>query len=131
MRPDLFNPCLQPSDLEVVRSFEESGDWENLEVWIGLVWILEPPQDRINVEEAGQVTQMLFRNRPSALQAVHEWMLETLEDMDSLYPWHGDTFRTVRDQAKEEIERERSLWKLERAGITRMPGGVATGYNTR
>lgn len=113
MRPGLFDLCLLPSDLEAMRSFEELGDWEKLEVWIGLMWILELPEGGINVEEVGQVTRTLFRNRPSALRTVHEWALGASEDVDSLYSRHGDTFRTVCDQAREEIERERSLWKLE------------------
>lgn len=41
----LFGLCLGPSDFEIMRSFVETGDWEKLEVWIGLMWVLELPED--------------------------------------------------------------------------------------
>ena len=49
-QPGLFNLCLELSDLETMRSFEESGDWEKLEVLIGLIWILELPEGGVRAE---------------------------------------------------------------------------------
>ena len=40
-----------------MRSFEESGDWEKLEVGIGMMWILELPEDGIRAEEVEWATR--------------------------------------------------------------------------
>jgi len=46
------------------------GDWERLEVWVGMMWILEVPEDGIRVEEVEWATRTLFYNRPNALEMV-------------------------------------------------------------
>ena len=105
MQPGLFVLHFESSDLETMRIFEEAGDWERLEVWIGMMWVLELSEDVVQVEEVERATRALFRNRPSALRTVEGWMLAASEDDDSLYARHRDTFWKVCDQAKEEVER--------------------------
>lgn len=105
MQPGLFILHFESSDLETMRIFEEAGDWERLEVWIGMMWVLELPEDVVQVEEVERATRALFRNRPSALRTVEGWVLAASEDDDSLYARHRDTFWKVCDQAKEEVER--------------------------
>lgn len=106
IQPGLFSLELKPSDLETMRSFEEAGDWERLEVWIGMMWILELPGDGVHAGEVERATRTLFHNRPNALQVVEGWVLGASEDEDSLYARHEDTFRAVCDQTREEIMRE-------------------------
>lgn len=95
MQPGLFALSIDPSDLEIMKSFEEAGDWEKLEVWIGMMWILELPEDmvQVEVEEVKQVTQILFYKHPNALKTVEGWVLGVSEERDSLSTRHEDTSR--------------------------------------
>jgi len=108
MQPGLFPLHLKPSDLDTMKSFEEAGDWERLEVWVGMMWILELPEEGIEVEEVERATRTLFYKRPGAIQTVEEWVLGASEE-NSLYVQHGDVFRMVCIEARKEAERKRSL----------------------
>ena len=103
-QPGPFNLCLELSDLETMRSFEESGDWEKLEVLKGLVWILELPEDGVRVE-VERATRTLLSERPDALLTVEGWVLETSQN-DPLYVRHGGSFQEVSGEVKEEMERK-------------------------
>jgi len=108
MQPGLFPLHLKPSDLDTMKSFEEAEDWERLEVWVGMMWILELPEEGIEVEEVERATRTLFCKRPGAFQTVEEWVLGASEE-NSLYVQHGDIFRMVCDEARKEAGRKRSL----------------------
>ena len=97
-QPGLFNLCLELSDLETMRSFEESGDWKKLEVLIGLIWILELPKDGVRAE-VERATRTLLHEQPDALPTVKGWVLETSKN-DSLYVRYGDSFRTLSYQGR-------------------------------
>ena len=107
MQPGLNPLHVKSSDLDTMRSFEKKGDWKRLEVWIGMMWVLELPGGGIEVREVERATRTLFRERPGAFQTVEGWVLEASES-DSLYTQHGNIFRMVCDEARKEEERKRS-----------------------
>jgi hypothetical protein len=80
-----------PRDVEVMRLLEEAGDWERLEDWTVVVWLLSP-QDNL-MEDVKQVTLKLLLQRPSALAR-----FENLQ----LYSWNKDKLRQICDQARVE-----------------------------
>ena len=56
---------LEPRGLEVMRSLEEAGDWEKLEIWVAIGW--RSPRAE-SMGEVGRVTLKLLSQRPSALR---------------------------------------------------------------
>jgi len=67
---------------------------------------IEVLEDGMRVDEVEWATRRLFHNQPSALQMVKEWVLGVSEDKDSLYGLHGDTFRTLCEQARKGVKRD-------------------------
>jgi hypothetical protein len=60
-----ITPGLQ--SVEVMRSLEEAGDWERLEVWTVVVWqSLSQPMPAPTMEDVERVTLKLLSQRPSA-----------------------------------------------------------------
>ena len=84
-----------PRDVEVMRLLEEAGDWERLEDWTVVVWLLSP-QDNL-MEDVKQVILKLLLQRPSALAR-----FENLCRTDELYPWDKVKLRQICDQARAE-----------------------------
>ena len=62
----IFIPS-EPRDVEVMRSFEEAGDWEKLEVWLPIVWRSLPWGSFPSKREIVRATLGLLLLRPSAL----------------------------------------------------------------
>jgi hypothetical protein len=54
---------------------EAAKEWDKLECWLGVIWILWPLGcGRITVEDLEHVTFSLFCQQPSAIQRLKQWM---------------------------------------------------------
>jgi hypothetical protein len=84
-----------PRDVEMMRLLEEAGDWERLEDWTVVIWLLSP-QDNLK-EDVKQVTLKLLLQRPSALAR-----LENLYRTGPMYYRDKDKLQQICDQARAE-----------------------------
>ena len=62
---EAFYASFGPGSVEAMRTLEEAGDWEKLEVWMAVAWRSQLWPG--SIEEIGQVTLKLLSRRPSAL----------------------------------------------------------------
>jgi len=58
---------------QIMTSLEDAKDWEKLECWIGVAWALRH-LDSAEAEELKRVALLLFRQRPSAIRRLEQWM---------------------------------------------------------
>jgi hypothetical protein len=59
---------------QVVVSLLEAQEWEKLECWMGVVWMVWPPQTDVTTGDLEHVMVSLFRQRPGAVQKLTQWM---------------------------------------------------------
>jgi len=60
---------------QTAMSLKEAEEWDKLECWMGVVWILWPPEKGQTTEEdLGDVTLSLFHQQPGAIQRLEQWM---------------------------------------------------------
>ena len=56
-------------------SLKEAGEWDKLGYWIGIVWMLWPPDGGETTEEdLKQITLLLSHQQPGAIQKLEQWM---------------------------------------------------------
>ena len=65
---------------QVMVSLEEEQEWDILEYWVGLVWILQRPNIGGVPEDVKRVTLSLFRQRPDAIQKLEQWLRRSTAD---------------------------------------------------
>jgi len=59
----------------VMASLKEVGEWDKLECWIGIVWMLYPPEGgKTEEEELRHTTLSLFHKKPDAIHKLMQWM---------------------------------------------------------
>ena len=97
---------LSSRDVEVMRSIEEAGEWEKLDVWMMVVWGLRASSTSSHsMEEVERVTLELLLRRPSALPRFEE-----LCEQDPLQSPDQETLRRICDRAlAERLSPESSL----------------------
>lgn len=54
--------------LRVVESLESNLEWDKLEAWMGIVWMVWPPETASTIEKVRDVMLLLFRQRSGAIQ---------------------------------------------------------------
>ena len=54
--------------LRVVQSLESNLEWDKLEAWMGIVWMVWPPETASTIEKVRDVMLLLFRQRSGAIQ---------------------------------------------------------------
>ena len=64
----------------VMVSLEEEEEWDILEYWAGVVWILRRPKIGEVPEDVERVTLSLFRQRPDAIQKLEQWLRRSTAD---------------------------------------------------
>ena len=64
---------------QVMGSLLESQEWDKLECWIGVVWMVWPPEARETTEGIKCAMVSLFRCRPGAAQKLTRWMKQWSE----------------------------------------------------
>ena len=94
---------LQPGgmtwDPDITTTLESNQDWGKLECWMGIVWMLWPPETGITTEaDLRHVSLSLFRQRPGSVwklgwRLVERWREERPEGVP-------ESFRRVCDQAR-------------------------------
>jgi len=99
---------LWPSDVtynpQTMTSLVETQEWSKLECWIGIVWVLWPPEaDGITEEDLGRSTLLLFRQRPGAFGKLEQWMERWSQINDKNIP---DSFQRICEQAREVAQRD-------------------------
>ena len=83
---------------DVMRNLMDGQEWDKLESWMCLVWMIWPPEGgKTTGEGLESVTLSLFRQRPSAVQKlvwwVERWNKKCREDVPG-------SFRRICDQAR-------------------------------
>ena len=66
-----WRPAYSP---HVMRSLLEAREWDKLEYWLGVVWMLWPPETHETTEHVESVMVALFQHRPTAIQKLAQWM---------------------------------------------------------
>ena len=59
---------------QVIASLLEAREWDKLEPWLGVVWMLWPPETDEAAEDLERAMMLLFRRRPAAAQKLTKWM---------------------------------------------------------
>jgi hypothetical protein len=67
----LEDPVYSP---QVMASLLEAQEWERLECWMGVVWMVWPPRTNATIGDLEHVMVSLFHQRPGAVQKLTQWM---------------------------------------------------------
>jgi len=90
-------------DRRIVTFLAEAQEWRKLECWMGIVWVLWPPEDgRTMEEDLGRSILLLFRQRPDAFQKLEQWMERWSEIRNKNVP---ESFQRICKQAQEAAQR--------------------------
>ena len=85
---------------DIIASLEGNQDWDKLECWMGVVWMLWPLiSGKMKVEDLQRATLSLFRQRPGAIQKLRKWMGQRS-------PRTLETFQQICNQASPEAARQ-------------------------
>jgi len=86
-------------DPDITKNLESNREWEKLECWMGIVWMLWPPETGITTEaDLRCVSLSLYRQRPGSVwklgrRLVERWKEERPEGVP-------ESFRRICDQAR-------------------------------
>ena len=58
----------------VTSSLLENQEWDKLECWMAIVWVLWPPVTEDVAEDLKQEMEVLFHKKPSAVQKLTQWV---------------------------------------------------------
>lgn len=59
----------------VMESLEGNQEWDKLECWMGIVWMVWPPEaDSITEKDVQHVILSLFHQQPGAIQKLEQWI---------------------------------------------------------
>ena len=60
---------------EIITSLKDAQEWDKLEHWMGVVWMVWPPKDDETMEKGLKSgMQSLFHHQPGAIQKLQQWM---------------------------------------------------------
>jgi len=89
---------------QTVTLLTEGQEWEKLECWMGIVWMVWPPGAGWTTEEdLGRTMLSLFRQRPGAAQKLEQWVERHSQKYAVEMP---ESFRRVCEQAHEAAQRD-------------------------
>jgi len=83
--------------LQVITSLTEAKEWDKLECWVGIVWMLLPDGLDSGNGDLGHSMALLFRQRPGAAHKLEQWMEQ----------WSQGVRRDVSESFKRAHERAR------------------------
>lgn len=70
----------------IMTSLEANQEWDKLECWMGIVWMVWPPGGSTSIEETLEhVTLSLFHQRPDAVQKLGQRMRQ----------WSAESYHTI------------------------------------
>lgn len=61
-------------DPQITTYLEGAKEWEKLECWMGVIWMLWPPETERSKENLERAMVSLFRQRPGAPRKLKQWM---------------------------------------------------------
>ena len=77
----------------------EAQEWEKLECWMGIVWIVWPPEaSGMTEEDLDRLTLLLFCYRPGAFQKLEKWVERWSQESGKDAP---ESFRRICKKAQE------------------------------
>ena len=80
-------------------SLAEAQEWEKVECWMGIVWIIWPPgTGRATEKDLEHLTLSLFRKRPDAIRKLTQWMGQWSQECGGEVP---ESFKRICRQAHE------------------------------
>jgi hypothetical protein len=86
----------------VMKSLEETQDWDKLETWMLYVWWSWHTSRSPTTEDIERITLTLFRQRPSAIPKFEDLYERRRQLSYSLFNARQDEFRRICDQARAE-----------------------------
>jgi len=97
LRPDLAR------GLQIITSLTEAEEWNRLECWVGIVWMLLPEGLDPGEGDLGHSMTLLFRQRPGAVQKLEQWMEKWSQGAGKDVP---ESFKRAHEQAHETAQRD-------------------------
>jgi len=89
-----------------MASLEEAEEWDKLECWMGVVWILWPPEEgKTTEEELGHTTLSLFHQQPGTIQKLEQWMEQWADGWRQI----PESFQQICKQAHNEAAQQAGL----------------------
>jgi len=82
--------------LQIMTSITEAKEWNKLECWVGIVWMLGAGET--TGEDLERSTVLLFRQRSGALQKLEQWMEQWSQRNSRDIP---ESFKRVCERAHE------------------------------
>lgn len=69
-----YNTWTPDATASLTSLLESQGQWEKLECWMGVIWIVSPPEPDGMSEDFERAMASLFRQRPGAVRKLARWM---------------------------------------------------------
>ena len=85
-------------DPYVISSLLGAKEWEKLECWMGVFWMLWPPEISNAPGDLKSPMESLFRARPGAIRKLAEWMGRSCESRKVDVP---ESFKRICEQARQ------------------------------
>ena len=88
--------------LQIMTSLTEAKEWDKLECWVGIVWMLLPEGLNPGEGDLGHLMTSLFRQRPGAVQELEQRMEQWSQRAGKDVP---ESFKRAHEQAHEAAQR--------------------------
>ena len=87
---------------QVTTSLLEAQEWDRLECWIDVVWMIWPPETDETTGDFEHTMKSLFRHRPGAAQKLTQWMKRWSEECseDEAIP---ESFERICKSARQDL----------------------------
>jgi len=89
--------------LQIIKSLTKAKEWNKLECWVGIVWMLLPKGLDPGEGDLDHSMTLLFRQRPGAAQKLEQWMEQWSQTHGEDIP---ESFRKAHKQAHEAAQRD-------------------------
>jgi len=97
LRPD------SEHSLQIITSLTEAKEWNKLECWVGIVWMLLPEGLDPGEGDLDHSMTLLFRQRPEAVQKLEQWMERWSQTHGEDIP---ESFKQAHKQAYQAAQRD-------------------------
>ena len=84
---------------DVMESLKSNLKWDKLEAWMGIVWMVWPPETVSTMEKVRDVMLPLFHKRSGAIQKLERWMERWSERRGRTVP---ESFKQICEGARPE-----------------------------
>ena len=88
----------------IMVSLESNREWDRLEAWTGILWMVWPPEVGSTTEEDVRGAMLsLFRQQPGVIQKLEQWMEQWSQKNGRKIP---EAFQRICQQAQEVVQRD-------------------------